>query len=181
MLLWQNLFFIFPLNIKQISIRKEFAPVRNQNLLFLFVYPRYVDKQSHNSLPQGVLLTYCCLWMLNLFNCWIHIHSGVTKTKMKFERTRLRLVQVYLTLQPRYVYNYKNKVSNTRSIVVLVARGAYSTNNNILVRPIRQGYHLYILYSLHSIHIYKKLLTLKLLFHLTLYKRLRFYLTKSFI
>lgn len=151
MLLWQNLFFIFPLNIKQIWISKEFAPVRNQNLLLLFVYPRYVDKQSHNSLPHGVLLTYCCLWMLNLINCWIHMDSGVTKTKMKFETALLRLVQVYLTLYFRYVYNYKNKVSISRSIVVLVDRGVYSTNNNILVRPIRQGYQFYILYSLHSI------------------------------
>lgn len=138
MLLWQNLFFIFPLNIKQIWISKEFAPVRNQNPLLLFVYPWYVDKQSHNSLPHGFLLTYCCLWMLNLINCWIHIHTGVTKTKMKFETALLRLVQVYLTLPPRYVYNYKNKVFISRSIVVLVARRVYSTNNNILVRPIRQ-------------------------------------------
>lgn len=90
--------------------------------------------------------------MLNVINCWIHIHTGGTKTKMKFQTALLRLVEVYLTLQPRYVYNYKNKVSISRSIVVLVARGVNSTNNNILVRPIRKGYQLYILYSLHSIH-----------------------------
>lgn len=154
MLLWQNLFFIFPLNIKQIWISKEFAPVLNQNLLLLFVFPRYVDKQSHNSLPHGVLLTYCCLWMLNLINCWIDIHTGVTKNKMKFETALLRLVQVYFTLQPRYVYIYKNKVFISRSIVVLVSslrslqyqQQYFGTTHSARV-PILH------LYSLHSIHI----------------------------